>query len=117
MANLEWNGGVCPAQPGLPNLLLLSLERVGVRDPPEFVYQEYECYGTLRCKVLIFVGRSTLYPDVEPWFISATGFRFVDNYPKGPCDVYEWFIGSISKGLQWDFSHPLVVEDAHGLTA
>jgi hypothetical protein len=66
MANVEWNGGVCPAQPGLPNLLLLNLERVGVRDPPEFVYREYERYGTLRCKVLIFMGRSTLYPDIEP---------------------------------------------------
>jgi hypothetical protein len=82
MANLEWNGGVCPIQPGLPNLLLLSLECVGVRDPPEFVYWEYERYGTLRCKVLIFVGRSTLYPGIEPWFVSATGFRFADTYPK-----------------------------------
>jgi hypothetical protein len=82
MANREWNGGVCPIQPGLPNLLLLSLEHVGVRDPPEFVYREYERYGTLRCKVLIFVGRSTLYPDIEPWFVSATGFRFADTYPK-----------------------------------
>jgi hypothetical protein len=82
MANLEWNGGVCSIQPGLPNLLLLSLERVGVSDPPEFFYREYERYGTLRCKVLIFVGRSTLYPDIEPWFISATGFCFADTYPK-----------------------------------
>jgi hypothetical protein len=82
MANPEWNGGICPAQPGLPNLLLLSLERVGVRDPPEYIYREYECYGTLRCKVLIFVGRSTLYPDIEPWFISTTGFCFADTYPK-----------------------------------
>jgi hypothetical protein len=82
MANPEWNGGVCPVQPGLPNLLLLSLERVGVRDPLEFVYREYERYGTLRCKVLIFVGRSTLYPDIEPWFVSATGFLFADTNPK-----------------------------------
>jgi hypothetical protein len=74
MANLEWNGGVCPAKPGLPNLLLLSLERVGVRDPPEFVYREYERYGTLRCKVLIFVGRSTLYPDIEPDSSPPLGF-------------------------------------------
>jgi hypothetical protein len=44
MANPEWNGGICPVQPSLPNLLLLSLERVGVRDPPEFVYREYEWF-------------------------------------------------------------------------
>jgi hypothetical protein len=82
MANLGWNGGVCPAEPGLPNLLLLSPERIEVRDPPEYIYREYERYGTLWCKVLSFVGRSTLYPDIEPWFVSTTGFRFPDTYPK-----------------------------------
>jgi hypothetical protein len=119
MANLEWNGGVCPAQPGLPNLLLLSLERVGVRDPPEFVYREYERYGTLRCKVLIFVGRSTLYPDIEPWFISTTGFRFADTYPKATRKalrrlrvVYRQHLRQTPMG----FSHPQGVEDDHGLT-
>jgi hypothetical protein len=119
MANLEWNGGVCPAQPGLPNLLLLSLELVGVRDPPEFVYREYERYGTLRCKVLIFVGRSTLYPNIDPGSSPPLGFVFktpTRRLPGRPCDVYEWFIGSISEGLKWDFSHPQEVEDAHGLT-
>jgi hypothetical protein len=66
MANMEWNGGVCPAEPGLPNLLLLSLERVEVRDPPQYICREYERCGTLQCKVLVFVGRSTLYPDIKP---------------------------------------------------
>jgi hypothetical protein len=120
MANSEWNGGVWPVQPDLPNLLLLSLECVRVRDPPEFVYREYECYGTLRCKVLIFVGRSTLYPDIEPWFVSATGFRFVDTYPKAARKalrrlrvVYRQHLRRNPMG----FSHPPEVEDAHGLTA
>jgi hypothetical protein len=112
MANLEWNIGVCLTQPGLPNLLLLSLERVGVRDPPEFVYREYERYGTLRCKVLIFVGRSALYPDIEPWFISTTGFRFQDTYPKASRKalrrlrvVYRLHLRRTPMG----FSHPLEV--------
>jgi hypothetical protein len=120
MANPEWNGGICPVQPGLPSLLLLSLERVGVRDPPEYVYREYERYGTPRCKLLIFVGRSMLYPNIEPWFVSATGFRFADTYPKvagRPCDSYEWFIDSTSEGLQWDSFHPPEEEDARGLIA
>jgi hypothetical protein len=119
MANLEWNGGVCPAEPGLPNLLLLSLERVRVRDPPEYIYREYEHYGTILCKVLIFVGRSTVYPDIDYWFISTTGFRFPDAYPKAarrPYDAYERFIGNTSNRLQWDFSHPQEVENAHGST-
>ena len=31
---------------------------------------------------MIFVGKSTRYPDVEPWFISTTSFRFPDTYRK-----------------------------------
>jgi hypothetical protein len=112
MANLEWRGGVCPAEPGLPNLLLYNLERVRVVDPPEYTYREYERRGTLRCKVMIFVGRSTLYPDVEPWFFSTTEFRFPNSFvfltptqrlPGKPYDACEWSIGNILDRLQWDF--------------
>ena len=70
MADNGWSGGICHAEPGLPKLLLLSLKRVGVVDPPEYVYREYDSRGTLRCDMMIFVGKSTCYPDVEPWFIS-----------------------------------------------
>ena len=45
MADDEWSGGICPAEPGLPKLLLLSLERVGVVDPPEYTYREYDSSG------------------------------------------------------------------------
>ena len=76
------SGGICPAEPGLPKLLLLSLERVRVVDPPECVYREYDSRGTLRYDMMIFVGKSTRYPDVEPWFISTTGFCFPDTYRK-----------------------------------
>ena len=31
---------------------------------------------------MIFVGKSTCYPDVDPWFISTTGFRLHDTYRK-----------------------------------
>jgi len=82
MADNGWIGGICFAEPGLPKLLILSLERIGVVDPPEYVYREYDSRGTLRCDMMIFVGRSTLYPDVDPWFISTTGFRFPDTYRK-----------------------------------
>ena len=90
MADNGWSGGICHAEPGLPKLLILSLERIGVVDPPEYVYREYDSRCTLRCDVMIFVGRSTRYPDVDPWFISTTGFRFPDIYRKAarkPCDV------------------------------
>ena len=84
-------GGIYHAEPGLPKLLILSLERIGVVDPPEFLYLEYDSKGTLRCDLMIFVARSTRYPDVDPWFISTTGFRFPDTYRKAArkaCDAY-----------------------------
>ena len=77
---MEWRN--LPRRARLPKLLLLSLERVGVVDPPEYVYREYDSRGTLRCDMMIFVGKSTRYPDVDPWFISTTGFRFPDTYRK-----------------------------------
>ena len=119
MADDEWSGGICPAEPGLPKLLLLSLERVGVMDPPEYVYREYDSRGTLQCDMMIFMGKSTRYPDVEPWFISTTGFCFPDTYrkaPEKPCDVYVWFTNIIFSGLLWDFFRLLEKEDTHGLS-
>jgi hypothetical protein len=82
MADNGWSDGICPAEPGLPKLLLLNLERVGVVDPSEYTYREYNFRGTLRCDLMIFMGKSTLYPDVDPWFISTTGFGFLDTYRK-----------------------------------
>jgi hypothetical protein len=82
MADIGWSGGICHAEPGLPKLLLLNLERVKVVDPPEYVYREYDSRGILRCDMMIFVGKSTRYPDVDPWFISAAGFLFPDTYRK-----------------------------------
>jgi hypothetical protein len=84
-----------------------------VRDPPEF-------YDTLRCKVLIFVGRSTLYPDIKPWFISTARFRFADTYPKAAQKALRRLrvvYRQLLKRTPMGFSHPLEVEDAHGLTA
>jgi hypothetical protein len=82
MADDGWSDGIYHAEPGLLKLLLLSLERVGVVDPPEYTYREYNFRGTLRCGLMIFVGKSTLYPNVDPWFISTTSFGFPDTYRK-----------------------------------
>ena len=79
MAGNGWSGGIYPVELGLPKLLLLSLERVGVVDPPEYAYREYDSRGTRRCDIMIFVGKSTRYPEVEPCFISTTGFCIPDT--------------------------------------
>jgi hypothetical protein len=82
MADNEWNGGICPPDPGLPKLLLLSLGRIGVASPPEYLYREYELRRTFQCDMMIFVFRSMLYPDVSPWCIKTIGYRFTDTYHK-----------------------------------
>jgi hypothetical protein len=82
MADNGWVDGVCHAEPGLPKLLILSLERIGVMEPLEYAYREYTSKGILRCDMMIFVGKSTRYPSIDPWFISTSGFRFPDTYRK-----------------------------------
>jgi hypothetical protein len=82
MADNGWIDGICHAEPGLPKLLILSLERIGIMEPPEYVYREYTSTGILRCDMMVLVGKSTRYPDVDPWFISTSGFRFPDTYCK-----------------------------------
>jgi hypothetical protein len=82
MADNGWVDGVCHVEPGLPKLLILSLERIGVMEPPEYAYREYTSKGILRCDMMVFVAKSTRYPDVDPWFISTSSFRFHDTYRK-----------------------------------
>ena len=53
-------------------MLLLSLERIGVVDPPEYIYQEYDSRGTLRCDMMIFVGVSSKFCIFEVAFYLST---------------------------------------------
>jgi hypothetical protein len=113
-----WSGEICPAEPGLPKLLLLSLEHVGVVDPQEYIYREYDSRGTLRCDMMIFVGKA---PPILMWNLGSSpplAFAFqthTERPPEKPCDVYAWFTNIIFSGLLWDFSRLLEEEDAHGL--
>ena len=92
MADNGWIGRICHAEPGLPKLLILNLERIGVVNPLEFIYWEYDSKGILRCDLMIFMGKSTHYPDVDPWFIST--LVFASRTPTGkppvkPSDICE----------------------------
>ena len=90
MADNGWIGGIYHAEPGLPRLLILSLERIGVVNPPEYVYREYDSRGTLRCDMMIFVGKSTRYPDVDTSSSPPLAFASqtpTERPPKKPCDA------------------------------
>ena len=72
MADDEWSGGICPAEHDHSKLLLLSLEHVGVVDPPEYIYREYDSRGTLRCDMMIFMGVSSKFCIFEIAFYLST---------------------------------------------
>ena len=118
MADIGWSGGICHAEPGLPKLLLLSLERVGVVDPPEYIYREYNARGTLRCDMMISWEKApttlTWTPGSSPPLAFASQIP-TERPPEKPCDACVWSTSIIFSGLLWDFSHPLKEEDAHGL--
>ncbi|PVH34964.1 hypothetical protein PAHAL_7G076900 [Panicum hallii] len=81
MAENGWTQGVCQEEPGFPRLLINSLERLGVTERPRYYSREYEHLGTLCCRVVLSIARSTRHPDIEPWRVTATGFQHRDAYP------------------------------------
>ena len=96
MAEDGWTQGVCQEEPGFARLLINSLERLGITERPRYYSREYEQLGTLRCRVVLSIARSTCYPNIEPWRVTATGFRHRDTYPlalrktlRYLCRIYE----------------------------
>jgi hypothetical protein len=81
MAEEGWTQGDCQAAPGFPSLLINTLESLGVTERPRYYSREYEHHGTLRCRVILVIARSNRYPDIQPWRVTATGFRHQDTYP------------------------------------
>jgi hypothetical protein len=81
MAEEGWIQGNCQAAPGFPSLLINALEGLGVTERPRYYSREYEHHGTLRCRVILVIARSNRYPDIQPWRVTAIGFRHRDTYP------------------------------------
>jgi hypothetical protein len=76
------------------------MDRVGIYECPEYSSREYEDRGTLLCEMIIFVGRSRRFPDIDPFNMTATGFRLQDTYQvvgqktlRYLCQIYEKHIG------------------------
>ena len=73
------------------------MQKLGVKDRPEYAGREYEKHGTERCEVTIYNGKSEEFLDItETWNVTATGFRFVDTYQvvarkalRHLCQIYE----------------------------
>jgi hypothetical protein len=80
MAKDGWTQGVCQEEPGFARLLINSLEHLGITERSRYYNREYEQLGTLRCRVVLPIAKSNRYPNVEPWHVTATGFRHRDTY-------------------------------------
>ena len=81
MAEEGWTQSNCQATPGFPSLLINALESLGITERPRYYNREYEYHGTLRCRVFLAIARSDRYPNIQPWRVTATGFRHQDTYP------------------------------------
>jgi hypothetical protein len=92
-----WVSSYCLNTEGFPKVLHATLQRLGVKDRPEYEGREYMKHGTERCKVTVYIGKSEEFPDLaEGWSVTATGFRFVDTYQvvarkalRHLCQIYE----------------------------
>ena len=81
MAEEGWTQGICQAAPGFPSLFINALEILSVSECPRYYSREYEHHGTIRCRVILVITKSDRKPDIQPWRVTATGFRHQDTYP------------------------------------
>jgi hypothetical protein len=100
MAEERETNSQCLEEPGFPKLLFACMDRVGIYERLEYSSREYEDRGTLRCEMIIFIRRSRRFPDIDPFNVTATGFRLQDTYQVAArkalrylCQIYEKHLG------------------------
>ena len=92
-----WVSSYCLNTEGFPKILYATLQKLRVKDHPEYEGREYEKHGTERCEVTVYVGKSEEFLGItKAWNVTATGFRFIDNYQvvahkalRYLCQIYE----------------------------
>ena len=76
-----WVSSYCLNTEGFPKILYATLQKLRVKDRPEYEGREYEKHGTKRCEVTVYIGKSEEFLDItETWNVTATGFCFIDTY-------------------------------------
>ena len=58
-----WVSSYCRTE-GFPKILYATLQKLRVKDRPEYEGHEYEKLGTERCEVTIYIGKSEEFPDI-----------------------------------------------------
>ena len=54
----------CLNTKGFPKILYATLQKLRVKDHPEYEGHEYEKHGTEQCEVTIYIGKSEEFPDI-----------------------------------------------------
>ena len=59
-----WVSSYCLNTEGFPKILYATLQKLGVKDRPEYKGREYEKHGTERCEVTVYIRKSEEFPDI-----------------------------------------------------
>ena len=59
-----WVSSYCLNTEGFPKILYATLQKLGVKDRPEYEGREYEKHGTEWREVTIYIGKSEEFPDI-----------------------------------------------------
>ena len=88
----SWVSSYCLNVEGFPRILHATLQKLGVKDRPEYESHEYEKHGTERCEVTIYIGKSEEFPDItEAWSVTEPGLASPTPtrlWPAKPCNTF-----------------------------
>ena len=59
-----WVTSYCLNVEGFPKILHATLQKLRVKDRPEYEGREYEEHGTEWCEVTIYIRKSEEFPDL-----------------------------------------------------
>ena len=76
------------------------MDRFGIYECLEYSSREYEDRGTPQCEMIIYIGRSSRFTDIQPWNVTAIGFWCEDTCQvairkalRYLCQIYEKQLG------------------------
>ena len=59
-----WVSSYCLSTAGFPRILYATLQKLEVKDHPEYEGCEYEKHGTERCEITVYIGKCEEFPDI-----------------------------------------------------
>jgi hypothetical protein len=59
-----WVSSYCLSTEGFPKILYATLQKLGVKDHPEYEGREYMKHGTKRYEVTVYIGKSEEFPNI-----------------------------------------------------